>query len=420
VITLLDLVDKPWRFLIGGVRFGNNNVGDEAILQGIVKVLRSICPHCEITVLTDQPARTAACLGVKTFRYSLIKYRAGLLHRILEISSRVLMSLFHTFIAMRTDIIICAGGTMLSDCPGDILRLAGLGIFAQTRLVYFPGGMNPGKSQEVLKQLRDIIREFDLFMLRDTESKKLLVAAGCNPKSLHVTADPAFNAGLDGGGQTTKPTSSSSSSWTVGIGISHEPDCADHNNAAEWAKIGDFIIDQLKVRIMFLPSNTEEDKDIAVMDDVHRRMKRADAATVFRNELSPQEMVSAISGYEMMISSRMHQLIFSLLADKPFVAVSRCAKTDNFCSMLGIKSAVSTQECTIDRIRPVLEATWTRRNEIRKENRRSKEAIMQKAYETQRLIHAYLSGLEDQRKVRRPLDQRIRYLCKAFTQRMSV
>ncbi len=63
--------DRPLHFLIGGVRFGNHNVGDEAILEGVVNILRKVRPNCEIIVLTDQPRYTVKKLGVKAIKYQL-------------------------------------------------------------------------------------------------------------------------------------------------------------------------------------------------------------------------------------------------------------------------------------------------------------------------------------------------------------
>ena len=51
------------RILLGGVPFGCDNIGDEAIIAGVVKMLKESIPGVELTVATDDPA-TAANLGV--------------------------------------------------------------------------------------------------------------------------------------------------------------------------------------------------------------------------------------------------------------------------------------------------------------------------------------------------------------------
>ena len=54
------------RILIGGVPFGCDNVGDEAILECIVGILRHDCPGARLTVSTNDGPATARKLGVET------------------------------------------------------------------------------------------------------------------------------------------------------------------------------------------------------------------------------------------------------------------------------------------------------------------------------------------------------------------
>ena len=44
--------------------YGFDNAGDEAVLYAIVQTLRAAAPDIEITVLSNQPDKTAAQLGV--------------------------------------------------------------------------------------------------------------------------------------------------------------------------------------------------------------------------------------------------------------------------------------------------------------------------------------------------------------------
>ena len=51
------------RILLGGIPLGCDNVGDEAIIAGVVKMLKESIPGVELTVATAD-ASTAALLGV--------------------------------------------------------------------------------------------------------------------------------------------------------------------------------------------------------------------------------------------------------------------------------------------------------------------------------------------------------------------
>ena len=89
--------------LLGGVPFGRNNVGDEAILECVTRIVREVRPDAQITVSTDDGAATAAKLDVRTV--PLFGFAAPYSHE--EMAA-----------ALRThDVFIWAGATGLSDYP---------------------------------------------------------------------------------------------------------------------------------------------------------------------------------------------------------------------------------------------------------------------------------------------------------------
>ena len=51
------------RVLLGGIPLGCDNIGDEAIIAGVVKMLKESVPGVELTVATADPA-TAGLLGI--------------------------------------------------------------------------------------------------------------------------------------------------------------------------------------------------------------------------------------------------------------------------------------------------------------------------------------------------------------------
>ena len=54
------------RILLGGVPLGCDNIGDEAIIACVVKLLKRIVPDAGLTVCTRDRKKTAELLGVKT------------------------------------------------------------------------------------------------------------------------------------------------------------------------------------------------------------------------------------------------------------------------------------------------------------------------------------------------------------------
>ena len=54
------------KILLGGVPFGCDNIGDEAILASVIGILRGICPEAELVVSTGDRAGTERKFGLKT------------------------------------------------------------------------------------------------------------------------------------------------------------------------------------------------------------------------------------------------------------------------------------------------------------------------------------------------------------------
>ncbi|XCN72238.1 MAG: polysaccharide pyruvyl transferase family protein [Candidatus Electrothrix aestuarii] len=415
---------QPVRFLIGGVHFGHQNIGDEAILAGIVTVLRNIAPNCIITVLTDNPdGSTSNLLCVKTFRFRLYTTRkTGGYKRAFRLMSRMLENVLHAYAVFRHDIIICAGATILSDSPATVIRLSSFGLAANKRLIYFPGGMNSGNPNSTLEKLVFLSREFDLFLTRDPDSRQRLISAGCKKQQIICTIDPAFNVK---GWEIEQKRALRYVPWLTGglpvvaIGISNEPDCEQHNHPKQWAMIADFVIEKFGAHVLFLPSNTESGKDLVVMKKTHALMKYRKKAMIIEKELEPKVMIALIAHLELMISSRMHQLIFSAMATTPFIGISRCDKTDTFLSFFDMKAAASTQNCTLGRLRFTLEETWGQREEIKKHIAGVTKKLYARSLETELLVRNCLEKIYMMPVQKRPWSLRLRFLLKAFFMKLG-
>lgn len=101
------------KFFLGGVPFGCENIGDEAILAGVVTILRRNFKDCSITVSTGEPEKTAALLHVQSVPLYGFKKEYPISHLKEAIQGH--------------DVFIWSGATGLSDYPAmgtQILRIA--------------------------------------------------------------------------------------------------------------------------------------------------------------------------------------------------------------------------------------------------------------------------------------------------------
>ncbi len=384
--------------LLGGVPFGRNNVGDEAILECIVGILDEVAPGCNITVSTDHPVETEARLGVKTV--PLFGFKPPFSRR----------KMAKTIDA--ADVFIWAGATGLSDYPEIPLKMLEIAHRSHTRTVVWGVGMNdqlnpyiyrmlPGKRRALLnlcssltlnrinfvdhveqhaeKRARaKIVKELNqanLVVLRDPETLAAVHACGDVPKAI-VGADSA---------ELLKPadwdevhladdarTLFNSDSRKIGLCISAQRQLVHKQELIEFLD----RLAELDYRIVFLPMN--HSTDAALMDRMRERMVYKSHSVVISERRSPREILSIVGKLDLVISSRLHLLILASVLHVPIIGISRGSKVDNFLAAFGHVSAGSVDECDFDHMQSELDRLIDSRDEFKEVSTAVHEMLLQR------------------------------------------
>jgi len=124
------IIAKKQKILVGGVPFGRDNVGDEAILECIVSIVSAICPDAEIWVSTDDREATENKLKVNTVP----------LWGFVNTSTFSIDDMFTEIDGL--DVFIWAGATGLSDYPEIPLQLLQYAVDQDKKTAIFCTGMN--------------------------------------------------------------------------------------------------------------------------------------------------------------------------------------------------------------------------------------------------------------------------------------
>jgi polysaccharide pyruvyl transferase WcaK-like protein len=363
------------KILIGGVPFGRNNVGDEAILECIVKMLREICPTAQLCISTDKPEATTAKLKVETVQ--LFGFAPPFSQTLME--ERLASA----------DVFIWAGATGLSDYPEIPLGMLEIAQQAGTKTVVWGVGMNdelnpvkyrmlPGKRRTVLRLLSlltlrqiDYVRRVeqnnearartkivkqlsaaDLVVLRDPETLTAVQHCGPVPNAI-VGADSAEwlkpekweNIPLSSEAQAIFD----SDTRKVGLCISAQRELVHQKELVDF-------LDRLAEsghRIVFLPMNPQT--DAALMQSLLERMRNKDCAVVIEGYREPGEILAIADRLDLVISSRLHLLILASVVHVPIIGISRGSKVDNFLAPFGQLSAGTVDECDFEHMQSELD-----------------------------------------------------------------
>lgn len=353
------------RIFLGGVPFGCDNIGDEAILAGIVAILRKNLDSPQITVASAKPFETEKLLGVRSVPlYGFSKeYPAEALRK--EFANQ--------------DLFIWSGATGLSDYPQVTLKLLrvarqcglktaiwGVGMDNFLNPAFFKLGgkklllaklltaltfgsvdfIKVGENLLSGKQKKRIAAELlktDLIAVRDYQTQALLKSCDKNLKA---------NVGADSALIFTSPDSSKLSCLDektreellgegekIGLCISAQRAVGD---MGALAAAFDELLDCENRKLFLIPMNPKTDS--VLMESLKSRMRNAQKVFLLKNCEEPEEVLAAAEQCGVVVSSRLHLLILSANAGTPIVGISRGSKVDNFLNNFDLKSAGSVYQ----------------------------------------------------------------------------
>lgn len=310
------------KIMISGY-YGFNNTGDEAILESMVRAFKEKIPQIKIVVLSHNPLQTSQAYQIKTInRLHLI----DIIHWLRD-----------------TNLFISGGGGLLQDSTGkgwSILYYLGLILAAKifkVPVMIYAQGIGPVNKQINKKLIKWILNKVDLITVRDNFSKELLENLGVMKPSIYVNSDPVFLLKKKNIDHTIdnypyiQGLNKSCDHPLVGISV-RECESNGLDSKRIFAQVADYLIENYKAKIIFLPFKFDE--DVHVSEKILSLMKNK--AEVLKIKLEPEELLSVLSRLSLMVGVRLHSIIFSSMANIPFIAFNYDPKVKYFLEDLGL------------------------------------------------------------------------------------
>jgi len=337
------------RVLIAGcIGFGNG--GDEAIVKAATGDLRETIPEADITVISGNPAQTAAAYGVRAIDW----------HGPVPIVEAV----------RDTDLTIVGGGGLFEDYwgfdPDKVLTREYWGlsyyvtpallsaVYGKPLMLYGVGAgpLMTGLGRKFTKAAGDIAARITV---RDPGSKKLFESLGVCADKITVTADPAF--GLKPAATPTIPEVGRWMSgrpaiavclrnWAFGKEPMFQSETAvEPEQSRSESRIAAALDDLLDEggRVLFVPFHLSSGShdDLVVARRVLALLRHREHAAVLAQPCSPAELAGILAQADLVLGMRLHSLIFSLAAQVPFVALEYDPKVGALGELAGL------EECTL-------------------------------------------------------------------------
>jgi len=362
-------IEKAFRVGISG-SYGGLNLGDEAILQGIIEQLRRCLP-VEISVFSKDPKDTLRRHEVER----AIPVRALSRDEILPEIKRL-------------DLFILGGGGILFD--GEVkqyLREVNLAHESGIPVMVYGVGAGPLHDPANQEMVKTSFAKAAIITVREREAKRTLEEAGVDREIL-LTADPALLISpAPVISETLRQEGLTGKERLIGMSVREPGPAAPDINADFYhsllANAADYLVDRFDADIVFVPM----ERNVLDMQHSHAiisKMLWPQRASVLKNVYTAGQLLTLMKHFVFAVGMRLHFLIFAAIQEVPFVALPYASKVEGFLEELHIEMP-PLHLVNSGRLIAYIDRSWDQRNTLKARIRRGLPAMKKRALETNRL-----------------------------------
>lgn len=349
--------------------YGGLNLGDEAILEGIVKELRRALP-VEITVFSRHPEDTLA------------RHRVERAVPVRELSRDEVIPEIE-----RLDLFILGGGGILFDAEAHLyLREVVLAQERQVPVMVYAVSAGPLRDPAAQKLTRTCLSRAAAVTVRERRAFQVLEEIGVH-REIEITADPALLLEPEPLPADALSRESLYGRRLVGVSVREPgaaaPDIDVNHYHALLANAADYMVDRLDADLVFVPMERQ------VLDTQHchavvAQMAHAQRATVLKGEYTAGQMLTIIGHFAFAVGMRLHFLIFAALQRVPFVALPYASKVTGFLDALEMPMP-PLQQVNAGRLIAHIDRSWDLHADLQARIDRALPSLQERARETNKI-----------------------------------
>ncbi|MGM9521137.1 MAG: polysaccharide pyruvyl transferase CsaB [Oscillospiraceae bacterium] len=362
---------KPSKHVVMSGYYGFGNAGDEAILESVHNSIKRICPDALVTVLSKDPAGTEAAYGCAA------------------------VPRFNSLAILRTikncDVLVSGGGSLLQDTTSTRSLLYYLLIIRMAermgkKVILYANGIGPVSKPGNRRRVKKAVECADAVTLRDPDSLRELKDMGVTREDIQVTADPVFLLG--------EPEDSRTDEILLAAGVPDGPFITVSvrlwSNSEEFTKQFALICDSLSRRyrenIVFVAMQPARDE--AVSRQIADKMESK--AYVVSGEYSAKELMGVIGRSDLILSMRLHSIIFAARMATPAVGFVYDPKVEAYLDMLSLPSAGSAEKLDVKRAVDAASEILEHREDVAGKLREKRDEVMLMAKRNDDVLKKFL------------------------------
>lgn len=366
--TVYQLALQPKRRVVVSGYYGYENLGDETILGTICSRYRE---QYDLVVLSKQPHLTEKKFGVTAIsRFHMRKVQRAI---------------------RGCDLLISGGGSLLQDRTStrSLMYYLSVMYLAQRRkkpVVVYANGIGPVRGKRNRKLVVKVLQRASAITLRDEDSLRELRNMGLSRQDILVTADPVFSlepVGTEVAKRLWAQAGIPTEAPVLGISLR----AVSPNAAERLAELFDGICRDTGYIPVFLCMQPSSDFRGAksVMELMNTK------SYLLPDQLTAQEMMSALGNMKLVISMRLHTLIFAAAAGTPVMGFDYDPKVISMLRTLEMPSLGTVQDLNVAQGRQLVAEFVAREEDYRRSIKAAAQALRGKERENDRILQQVMS-----------------------------
>lgn len=316
--------------LIAGYH-GFGNCGDEAILQAMTENIKEIADDVRITALSYKPEFTKTEYNIESVQRFNV------------------MQVFN--VIRHSDIILSGGGTLLQDDTSTRSLLYYLSIIKvakifRKKVMLYANGIGPVNGKINRKLIKHVVNGVDIITLREQMSAVDLEKIGVRKPEVHITADPAFTLKAVSDERVLEIFRKEGiplDKKIIGVSVRGWNGFGGDDYIKKIASVCDRFAKEGK-QILLIPMQFP--KDVSISSKLMSFM--TGKAYILKNGYTPSEMLGIIGKVDVMLSMRLHTLIFAGVKRVPMVGIIYAPKVEYYLKVLDMPTGGDIRTSSID------------------------------------------------------------------------
>ena len=341
------------RILICG-NYGASNLGDEAILAGLIVLVKSTFPGTKILAMSSDINETEKAHRLKAIWHFPTGFRSFFGYWFSLLGWKSLSEV------TRADLVLLGGGGLFADenpravwiwfvqfCWFWILR---------KKVVCIAQSVGPLNTKLGRILTRFVFKRAAAVTVRDAQSKVLLESLGI--KNVEVLADPAYAIGYQNEAALNRQKQ---------VVLTLRPWSKEHDSKINGI-LADFILwlrEKHDLETLFLAFQTDHVDDRLRYNQIKDVLGKNSAGFKLVIPEDYSQAVEIIGRSEAVIGMRLHSIIFAVLGRTPFLGISYSKKVRDFIETIGLSDfSLNYESVTLEQLEQRFESLVLKKSDV--------------------------------------------------------